>query len=127
MRFLLVIAHGSRRSESNEDFASIAAALGQHDDNPFDETRWAFLELAKPSIPEAVDRCVSEGASELVVFTYFLSPGTHVARDIPELLEEKQRVYPNIKITTLDYFGNSHVVMDWLLQHLNHHDKQEVN
>ena len=89
MRCLLVIAHGSRRGESNDDFAAIAARLGEHGTNPFDVTRWAFLEVAEPSIPDAIDSCIDEGAQEIVVLPYFLSPGNHVARDIPDVLDEK--------------------------------------
>lgn len=121
MRYLLVIAHGSRRAESNDDFAGIAKRLGEHTDNPCDATRWAFLEMAQPSISDAVDQCAAEGALEVVVLPYFLSPGNHVARDIPRLLDRKRAEYPEIRFTVLDHFGKSQVVVDWLLQHVKEH------
>jgi sirohydrochlorin ferrochelatase len=45
----------------------------------------AHMELAEPSIATAVDRCVRQGATRIVVFPYFLAPGRHWDQDIPRL------------------------------------------
>ena len=119
MRFLLLIAHGSRRVESNDSVVQTAEALGIDRNVDFDAVRWAFLEMAQPSIPEAIDQCVCEGALEIVVLPYFLSPGNHVTRDIPEVLSTKRSQYPSLTITCLDYFGSSPAISDWLAQHIN--------
>ena len=47
----------------------------------------AHLELAVPSIQEAVDLCVQEGAREIWVHPLFLGPGRHLSEDVPALVE----------------------------------------
>ena len=47
-----------------------------------------FLELAEPSIPDGIQRCIDAGATEVVVVPYFLSAGRHVSEDIPAEVEK---------------------------------------
>ena len=51
----------------------------------------AFLEVSKPSIPEAVARCVESGAHEVRVLPYFVLTGNHVLHDIPGVVREAAR------------------------------------
>ena len=48
----------------------------------------AHMELAEPSMQDAVDRCVEQGARHIVVAPYFLATGKHWDRDIPRLAAE---------------------------------------
>lgn len=118
-RCLLLIAHGSRRAQSNSEIEMLAKRLAAHPDNAFDATRHAFLEIAKPSIPQAIDLCVAGGARQIVVLPYFLSPGNHVARDLPAIIEKKSAQYPHIQFDVLEYFGKSARAVDWLVSHVN--------
>ena len=118
-RCLLLIAHGSRRAISNSEVETLAKRLAGHLDNTFDSTRHAFLEIATPSIPQAIDLCVADGAQEIVVLPYFLSPGNHVSRDLPALMEKKCAQYPHIQFDVLEYFGKSSHAVDWLVSHIN--------
>ena len=119
MRALVLIAHGSRRVESNCDIETLANLLAAHPDNAFDTTRYAFLENAMPSIPQVIDQCVNDGAGEIVVVPYFLSPGNHVMRDIPKQIDAKRNEYPHVQFDVLEYFGKSGSVVDWLVSHVN--------
>ena len=104
MKILLLIAHGSRRAESNDEVRALAAKLSALTQN-FDSVSCAFLELAEPSIPDGIEACVQQGATEIVVLPYFLSAGRHVAEDIPALVQPKQAQYPEIKIELQAYLG----------------------
>jgi sirohydrochlorin ferrochelatase len=119
MRALVLIAHGSRRTQSNCDIEALANLLSAHPDLAFDITRYAFLENAVPSILQVIDQCVDDGASEIVVLPYFLSPGNHVMRDIPERIETKRKEYLHVQFEVLEYFGKSAAVVDWLVSHVN--------
>ena len=46
-----------------------------------------FMELNEPEIPEAIERCVEAGAQKVIAVPYFLHAGTHVADDLPGLLD----------------------------------------
>jgi sirohydrochlorin ferrochelatase len=67
--------------------------------------RHAHMELAHPSIAEGFSGCVSAGATEVVAFPYMLSPGKHVTRDVPRLVAEAAREFPNTAYRVTDAFG----------------------
>ena len=74
MKYLLVVAHGSRRAESNDEVRELAAKLDKME-HGYDEVGAAFLELAEPLIPDGIISAIEKGADEVVVFPYFLSAG----------------------------------------------------
>jgi sirohydrochlorin ferrochelatase len=67
--------------------------------------RAAHMELAEPLIPAGVDACVAAGATELIVFPYMLSPGKHSTRDIPRMVADATRDYPQLSVRVTDAFG----------------------
>ncbi len=115
MRYLLLVAHGSRREASNEEVRQLAATLAPRAQGRFDAVSCAFLEIAAPSIPEGIDAAVRSGAAEVVVLPYFLSAGRHVAEDIPREVEAKQHEYPQIRIQVTPYLGLAGGVAEILL------------
>jgi sirohydrochlorin ferrochelatase len=104
MKTMLVVAHGSRRAESNDEVRALALALHARD-SEFDTVECAFLELAEPSIPDGLRRAIAAGAREVVVVPYFLSAGRHVVRDIPEEVAVVREEHPDIAITVAPYLG----------------------
>ena len=115
MKSLILVAHGSRREASNQEIRELTQVLAGKARGAFDRISCAFLELAEPSIPEAIEQAVSAGADEVVVLPYFLSAGRHVAEDIPELVDDKRKEYPLVRIRITPYIGKSDAVMDVLL------------
>ncbi len=116
MKSLLLVAHGSRRVESNEEIAGIAASLKERLKSKYGAIEHAFLELAEPSIPSAIDQLASRGSSEIVILPYFLSAGRHVHVDVPEIVQAKQIEHPNIKILISAYLGESEKMIDMLVE-----------
>lgn len=57
----------------------------------------AHMELAEPSIRQAFEQAVSEGATAVVVHPYFLSPGRHSTTDIPRMVEEAAAAFPGVE------------------------------
>lgn len=89
---LLVVGHGSRRPEANETLRAAAAALAAKGDWAAAEP--AFLELAHPDIAEAYAALAAAGCGLIVVHPFFLLPGNHTMRDIPDALQQAQRSHP---------------------------------
>ena len=83
---LVVVDHGSRRSESNDMLLEMVEMVRGAVPYPIVEP--AHMELAEPSIATAFDRCVDRGAELIVISPYFLLPGRHWHQDIPELAAE---------------------------------------
>ena len=104
MKAILLVDHGSVRSEANEMLESVAD-LVQSMVGPDVLVRYAHMELAEPLIPAGVEACVAGGATELIVFPYMLSPGKHSTRDIPRLVGDAARQFPHVSVRVTDAFG----------------------
>jgi len=112
---LLIVAHGSRRVESNDEVRELTALMRLRAGGEYGDVRCAFLELAEPSIPDGIAQCVAQGAAEVVVLPYFLSAGRHVAKDIPELVAQTQARMPRVKVRIAPYLGLSTNLAEALL------------
>jgi sirohydrochlorin ferrochelatase len=65
----------------------------------------AHMELAEPTMAQAFDRCVARGAREVVVMPYFLSPGRHSTKDIPNLTVEAAQAHPDVPFRVAEPLG----------------------
>lgn len=101
---LLIIAHGSRRKESNDEVRALAGSINSMS-HGFTEVSCAFLELAEPPIPDGIEKQIENGAKEIVILPYFLSAGRHVTKDIPADVELVRDKYPNVMIKIVPHFG----------------------
>jgi sirohydrochlorin ferrochelatase len=115
MKSLLLVAHGSRRKESNEEVAKLADVIKQKTHQQFANIKHAFLELAEPSIEDAVDDLVNAGAKQIVVLPYFLSAGRHVHEDVPEIINAKRAQYADLDLIMAPYLGESNEIPDVLI------------
>jgi sirohydrochlorin ferrochelatase len=91
---IILVDHGSRRDESNNLLLEVVAAYKTHSGLPIVEP--AHMELAEPSIAAAFDRCVAQGAKQVIVLPYFLAPGKHWNEDIPRLASEAAARHPSV-------------------------------
>ncbi len=87
---IILVDHGSRRAESNDLLIHVANLYRAFTRQDKPQDSWpvvepAHMELAEPSIAAAFDKCVAQGAKTIVVMPYFLSPGKHWFKDIPDL------------------------------------------
>jgi sirohydrochlorin ferrochelatase len=102
---LLLVAHGSRNENANQEVRELAARIAKHSTNEFETVVPAFLEFAEPGIGKGVDSCVELGAKKITVVPYFLSAGAHVNRDVPGQLEIANQRYPEIEFHLTRHFG----------------------
>jgi len=93
-RGVLVVGHGSRRSEANDDVREAALRIGKR--GGFALVLPAFLEIEHPNIAEGFAQLVQTGAHDITVHPYFLSPGRHTRGDIPLEVSEAASRYPDI-------------------------------
>lgn len=101
---VLLVAHGSRVPESNSEIEALATRLAGTL-APDTAVAHAFLELAPPSIPDAIDGLVRDGARRIVLIPYFLSAGRHVAEDIPAIVADARTRHPGLDIEITGHFG----------------------
>ena len=119
MKALLLVAHGSRRQQSNDEVRVIAEKLTQHCADQYNIIHAAFLELAEPLIPDGIKMCIDDGATEVLVLPYFLNSGRHVVEDIPEIVNDTKTNYPEVDIKITPHLGGSDLMMDLLVTTAN--------
>ena len=106
-----MIAHGSRSEAANEAHRVVCGDLGRRLGRPVTA---AFLEVAAPDLPTALEAAVGSGARRIVVVPYFIHPGNHTTRDIPALVEEARPRHPGVEITIAPLFGADPALLDVL-------------
>ena len=63
------------------------------------------MEIAQPTISQAIAACVARGATTVIVAPYFLSQGRHVQQDIPALVQEARAQHPGVECVIADPIG----------------------
>ena len=118
MLHLLLVAHGSRREQSNQEIQTLAARL-RNKSGRFADVDCAFLEIAEPSIPEGLRRQIGKGATHIIVMPYFLSAGRHVSDDIPAEIAKISAEFPAVNICMAAYLGASEQISAIVMQQAN--------
>jgi sirohydrochlorin ferrochelatase len=110
IKALLLIAHGSRRSEANADLEYVAEELRTRGRYPV--VRTSFLELAEPTIAAGGAACVAAGATEVILVPYFLSAGVHARDDLAAARAELEGRFPGVVFRLADPLGRHPLMID---------------
>ena len=105
MKALLIISHGSRRKASNDEVFALTETLREQARGQIPLVACAFLEIAHPTVQDAINQLVEQGADEIQIFPHFLAAGTHVTRDIPRELDAAAARHPNVAFSRLPHLG----------------------
>jgi sirohydrochlorin ferrochelatase len=107
---VILLGHGSRVPEAGKDMERVAERLRQKYGYPLVEI--CFMSRLGPHFPEVFEKCVLQGADQIVVFPYFLHVGLHMLLDIPEMLQEEAAKFPRVKLTMGLGFGYDELLVD---------------
>lgn len=113
---VVVAAHGSRAPAANVAHQGVVDALAAVVDLPVAP---AYLELAEPSIPTAIDRAIASGATTVLVLPYFLHPGRHLTDDLPQIVQEASERHPAVAVELLGSFGSEPGLLEILVAQVN--------
>lgn len=106
----IVIVHGSRDAEANQGFDQFLKQFRA--EFPGREVYGAFLEIAKPSIPEALEKAIRDGASEIFILPMMFFPGRHVKEDIPRFIQECKAKHPHADFHFAGPLGNHPLMIE---------------
>jgi sirohydrochlorin ferrochelatase len=109
---VLLIAHGSRRPEANDDVRALAGRIAARGEHAMVEA--AFLELAEPDIPSAAEQCVARGAGRVLMVPYFLVEGVHIRRDLTAQRDALAARHPDVEFLLAPPLG-PHPLLDELV------------
>lgn len=93
---IILFDHGSRDAERNQ--LVIDAALALTALFPDSAVTHAYLELAEPSLPDAIASLAEDGCTEIIVQPFFLGAGAHVKKDLSEIVAAAARRHPSTQI-----------------------------
>jgi sirohydrochlorin cobaltochelatase len=110
---VLVVGRGSSDPDANSDLAKIARLF--YEGRPYPMVETAFVSLAPPSVPEALERCRRLGAGRVVIFSYFLFTGVLEER-IREQSEAFAAEHPEVEVRYAGYFGPDARVADLVFE-----------
>ncbi len=116
MTSLILLSHGSRKPSSNMEMITLAESMAGLKGNPFDQVRCAFQQFAEPTFEKVVSELVKENVNRIIVFPLFLSSGSHVQEDVPELVESTKAKYPHLELTVTTHLGGTKNFADFLLK-----------
>ena len=104
MKGILIVDHGSRKHEANDMLRSMADLIQMMAGSDV-IVRYAHMELADPTIAAGFSSCVQAGATDVTVFPYMLSPGRHSTADIPRMVGDVARAFPDVNFSVTPAFG----------------------
>lgn len=96
MKGIILFGHGARNPEWAEPFHRIREAILARD--PGARVELGFLELMRPTLDEAIDCLVAQGADAIAIVPIFMAAGRHIAKDLPLLAAAAMDRHPGLAI-----------------------------
>ncbi len=115
---LIVVDHGSTKPAANDLLLDMAALFKRLSGTKIVEP--AHMELAEPTIDQAFARCVSQGATMVVVHPYFLAPGRHSTTDIPRMAAEAAARHGGVRFHVTQPLGLDEKIVQLMAQRIGH-------
>jgi sirohydrochlorin cobaltochelatase len=91
---IVLVGHGSRVQEANQAFLHFATLFHEATHTPVEP---AFVELAEPTVSQALQRAAESGATEISVLPFILFAAGHVKSDIPLHIQTARSRYPRVR------------------------------
>jgi len=111
---LLIVDHGSRQPDANAALEQLAALVRRL--RPGLHVHTAHMTQAQPDIAAGFECCVRDGATEVLVHPYMLSPGIHALEDIPRLAAECAARHPGVAFRVTPPLGMHNKLAEIVLE-----------
>jgi sirohydrochlorin cobaltochelatase len=106
---VLLVGRGSTDPDANAEVCKAARLLWEGRGLAMVET--AFVSLARPSVPEGLERCRRLGAARVVVLPYFLFPGV-----LPDRVAAEAAAYDGAEVRCADVIGDCDGLADLVVE-----------
>jgi sirohydrochlorin ferrochelatase len=112
---IILFAHGSTVSAANQAVERLAAQLSARTGSPVVA---AFLEKAQPDLATAVATLVGVRVKRVIIVPYFLTMGSHISRDLPELARREQQRFVDLRFEIAAPMEGHPLLLDVLLDRM---------
>ena len=117
MRGIVLFAHGARDPEWARPFEAIRERVRAR--RPEYRIELAYLEMMSPTLEEAIESLMAQGASCVSVFPLFMAQGGHLKNDLPRILDAIRASYPKVPIALESAIGEVpeilEAISEWVL------------
>jgi sirohydrochlorin ferrochelatase len=112
---VLLVAHGSRDPLADSEMKKLTAAYQIR--HPDWAVRFGYLELANPSFQGALEEA-AKIFNPIQVLPLFLFQGSHLKKDIPEMIQTIQKKHPSVQLWLGSSLGLHPALIEWVLKKL---------
>ena len=109
---VILFAHGSRDPRWRLPIDAVALEMARH--WPGLSVACAFLELTTPDLPTTVESLMMQGKTHLRIVPMFLGVGRHAREDLPQLVSDLAKAYPQVHFELVPSIGE-HPAMTQLM------------
>jgi sirohydrochlorin cobaltochelatase len=121
---LLLVGHGSRDPDGQREFLAFATkvqqAAGGRPVVP------CFLELAEPTIPQGLARCMELGYRDIAAVPVLLFAARHNKHDVPAEFDHVRAHHPELRISYGRHFGITTEIVDGLRALIEHAERRST-
>ncbi|MGI6776960.1 MAG: sirohydrochlorin chelatase [Acetivibrionales bacterium] len=114
---VLILAHGSKKKETEETLNSIVNKV--KDKTGLEFVVPAYLQFSEQNLLKGIEELVDNGVNNIKIIPMFLFDGIHVTQDIPEELDRVMSLYPGVSIKMSSYLGNDDRIADIIIDRIN--------
>jgi len=107
---IILLGHGSRVPAAGKHMELVAQGLKRK--YGYQIVEICYMSRLPPHFPETLEKCVNQGATDVMVIPYFLHDGLHLVLDIPEMMQELAANYPGVKVVLGKNLGFDDVLVD---------------
>jgi sirohydrochlorin ferrochelatase len=116
MNGVLVLAHGSKRQETEETLDALIKLIKEKTGEQL--VIPVYLQFSQPDLQAGITQLVESGADSIKVIPMFLFDGIHVTWDIPQELTAIKQKYPHIAIKISKHLGADERIADILVDRI---------
>ncbi len=116
MKAALVVAHGSRKQQSNDVFDLILDGVRNSLNDQSVIVEGAFISFREMSIESQLLKLIEAGATEITIIPYLLFAGNHVIKSIPQKVQSFLNDYPNVTVTYKQPLGADSRLIDIVVE-----------
>jgi sirohydrochlorin cobaltochelatase len=110
---VLLVGRGTTDPDANAELAKVARLF--EEGRGFAGVEYAFISLASPSVPAALERCRRLGASRVVVLPYFLFSGVLPDRVVAQA-QDFADAHPAVEVRCAGLIGDCDELADLVLE-----------
>ena len=100
---IIILGHGSRSEEAQQVFEEIVSLVSEKLN--YGMVRGAAMEFASPALEEVAAELVESGIEEIIIVPLFIYPGVHIKRDIPAMIDQLKKEYPEVRFVKGSHIG----------------------